>query len=295
MNISYDWYRTFYYAALNGNITAASEQLYISQPAVSQSIKQLENSLGCKLFVRTPKGVKLTAEGRIIYQHVSKGIEQIQLGEKRLESQLSLESGEIHIGASDMTLEYYLLPYLEKFHRLYPKIKISITNGPTPETIHKLDDELIDFGVISEPISDHHDFLIIPVKEIEDIFICGAEFADIADNPITLEELVSMPLIMLESNTSTRKYIDVYLNENNIIVSPEFELATSSLIVQFAIRNLGIGSVVRDFAYDDLKKGLVYEVKLEKKIAKRHICLIKKTAAVSRASEKLLELLTPAK
>ncbi len=293
MNISFDWYKTFYYAALYGNITAASEQLYISQPAVSQSIKQLENSLGCKLFVRTPKGVKLTAEGRIIYHHVSKGIEQILLGEKRLESQLSLESGEIHIGASDMTLEYYLLPYLEKFHRLYPKIKISITNGPTPETIHILDDDKIDFGVISEPISDHHDFLIIPVKEIEDIFICGAEFAAIADNPISLEELVSMPLIMLESNTSTRKYIDAYLYENNIIISPEFELATSSLIVQFAIRNLGIGCVVRDFADNDLKNGLVYEIKLEKKIAKRHICLIKKTAAVSRASEKLLELLIP--
>lgn len=293
MNISYDWYKIFYYAALNGNITAASEQLYISQPAVSQSIKQLENSLGCKLFIRTPKGVKLTAEGRIIYQHVSKGIEQIKIGEKRLESQLSLESGEIHIGASDMTLEYYLLPYLEKFHRLYPKIKISITNGPTPETIRILDDDKIDFGIISEPICDHHDFLIIPVKEIEDIFICGTEFSDIADNPISLGELVSLPLIMLESNTSTRKYIDAYLSENNIIISPEFELATSSLIVQFAKRNLGIGCVVRDFADNDLKKDLIYEVKLEKKIAKRHICLIKKSAAVSRASEKLLELLMP--
>lgn len=293
MNISYDWYKIFYYAALSGNITAASEQLYISQPAVSQSIKQLENSLGCKLFVRTPKGVKLTAEGKIIYQYVSKGIEQIQLGEKRLESQLSLESGEIHIGASDMTLEYYLLPHLEKFHRLYPKIKISITNGPTPETIKILDDDKIDFGVISEPISDYHDFLIIPVKEIEDIFICGTEFADMTHNPIPLEQLVSMPLIMLESNTSTRKYIDAYLSENNIIISPEFELATSSLIVQFAKRNLGIGCVVRDFADNNLRKGLVYEVTPEKRIAKRHICVIKKNAAVSRASEKLLELLIP--
>ena len=291
MNINYDWYKTFYYVALNGNITTASEQLYISQPAVSQSIKQLENTLGCRLFVRTPKGVKLTAEGKIIYQYVSKGIEQIRLGEKRLESQLSLESGEIHIGASDMTLEYYLLPYLEKFHLLYPKIKISITNGPTPETIRILNDDIIDFGVISEPVNDNNDFSVIPVKEIEDIFICGTEFAEITDNPISLEQLVKMPLIMLESNTSSRKYIDKYLSENNIIISPEFELATSSLIVQFAKRNLGIGCVVKDFADKDLKDGLVYEIKLERKIAKRHICLIKKTAVVSKASEKLLELL----
>ena len=126
MNISYDWYRIFYYVALNGNITIASEQLFISQPAVSQSIKQLESSLGCILFIRTAKGVKLTEEGKVLYQHIAKGIEQIKLGEKRLKSQLSLESGEIHIGASDMTLEYLLLPYLEEFHNLYPKIKIIV-------------------------------------------------------------------------------------------------------------------------------------------------------------------------
>ena len=293
MNISYDWYKIFYYVALNGNITTAAEQLFISQPAVSQSIKQLESSLDCKLFIRTTKGVKLTVEGEVIYQHISKGIEQIKLGEKRLESQLNLESGEIHIGASDMTLEYFLLPYLETFHRLYPKIKISITNGPTPETISILEDDIIDFGVISEPVPDIKNFSVIPVREIEDIFICGTEFIEITKNQISLEKLVSMPLILLEPNTSTRKYINTYLKENDIIISPEFELATSSLIVQFVKRNLGIGCVVRDFAEVDLKDGFVYEVKLENQIAKRHICIIKKPSMISKASEKLLEILLP--
>ncbi|MDF2686068.1 MAG: transcriptional regulator, LysR family [Clostridia bacterium] len=291
MNVSYDWYKIFYYVALNGNITTASEQLFISQPAVSQSIKQLENSLGCILFIRNAKGVKLTDEGEVLYQYIAKGIEQIKLGEKLLASQLNLESGEINIGASDMTLEYYLLPYIEKFHRLYPKIKISITNGPTPETIRILKNDKIDFGIISEPVPDIKDFTVIPVHEIEDIFICGNEFAEITNNKISLEKLTSIPLILLEPNTSTRKYIDNYFNENNIIISPEFELATSSLIVQFTKRNLGIGCVVRDFAKEDLKNNLVYEIKLEKQIPKRHFCIIKKPSPISKASEKLLELL----
>lgn len=291
MNISYDWYKVFYYVALNESITAASEQLFISQPAVSQSIKHLESSLGCMLFVRTPKGVKLTAEGNIIYHHISKGIEQIKLGEKNLGSHLTLESGEIHIGASDMTLEYYLLPFLEKFHLQHPKIKISITNGPTPETIQILENEIIDFGVISEPIDNIKGFSIIPVKEIEDIFICGKEFAEITKNKISLEKLVSMPIILLEPNTSTRKHIDSFFIDNNLTISAEFELATSSLIVQFVKRNLGIGCIVRDFAKEDLRSGLVFEINLVKEIPKRNMCIIKKRSATSKASEELLKLL----
>jgi DNA-binding transcriptional LysR family regulator len=192
-----------------------------------------------------------------------------------------------------MTLEFYLLPYIEKFHRLYPKIKISITNGPTPETIRILQDDKIDFGIISEPVPDIKDFTVIPIREIEDIFICGTEFKETAKNILSLDKLTSIPLILLEANTSTRKYIDNYFNENNIIISPEFELATSSLIVQFTKRNLGIGCVVRDFAEEDLKNNLIYEIKLEKQIPKRHFCIIKKPSPISTASEKLLELLLP--
>lgn len=293
MNISFDWYKIFYYVALNGNITNAAEQLFISQPAVSQSIKQLECSLGCSLFLRTPKGVTLTAEGKTLFQYISKGIEQIQLGEKRLEAQLSFESGEIYIGASDMTLEYYLLPYLDEFHRIYPKIRISITNGPTPETLKKLEENIIDFGVVTEPIIEINGCSIIPVKDIEDIFICGSGYETLANKIISLEHMADMPLIMLESNTSTRKYVDNFLFCNNINVLPEFELATSSLIVQFAKRNLGIGCVVKDFAKEALDNKSIYELKLDKKIPKRNICIIRKNIPVSKASEKLLNLLVP--
>jgi DNA-binding transcriptional LysR family regulator len=149
MNISYDWYRVFETVVACGSISSAGEKLYISQPAVSQIIKQLENALGCALLIRTAKGVKLTSEGEALYKHIALGLEQIRLGERRLESMLNLDSGEIRIGASDMTLKYYLLPYLEEFHRLYPAIKISITNQPTPDIMSKLKQGQIDFGVVT--------------------------------------------------------------------------------------------------------------------------------------------------
>lgn len=321
MNIGYDWYKIFYSVAKNCSITTASRELFISQPAVSQSIKQLEESFDCKLFVRRRSGVFMTAEGRVLHKYIENAVKQIELGETRLKSHLALDKGEIHIGASDMTLQYFLLPYLEEFHRQHPKIKISIINGPTPETLRKLEEDEIDFGVVSEPIVNiinKDNIWIIPVKEIEDVFICGKKikrdleikranaamskwksveaegrdsFEDEKNLKMTLKELAEMPLIMLEPNTSAREHIDTFFSENGITVSPEFELATSSLIVQFARRNLGVGCVVREFAANDLKKRLVHEIILEKTPQKRQICIIRKETTFSKASRLLLRKL----
>ena len=291
MNNSYDWYKVFCCVVQNGNITNAAAQLFISQPAVSQCIKQLESSLGCKLLIRTPKGVKATYEGEHLYRHIAKGIEQFEIGEKRLRACLNLDIGEIYIGASDMTLEYFLLPYLERFHASYPDIKVRITNGPTPETVRILEEDKIDFGIISEPAPEVENFDVIPVREIEDIFICGKEFAKNRVKNKKIENPAAFPLIMLEPNTSTRKHINNYFENNDIAVCPEFELATSSLIVQFVKRNLGVGCVVRDFAEEELDKGCILELKPEKPIPKRRICVIKKHTPCSLAAERLLEII----
>ena len=143
MDISLEYYRIFYYIGKCGSITAAAQELSLSQPAVSQGLKQLEEAAGTTLFIRTPKGVCFTSEGEALYSYVAHGYEAIRQGEKQLKQLLNLETGEIHIGASDMTLKYYLLPYLEWFHSAYPDIKITVSNAPTPETLEYLREELI--------------------------------------------------------------------------------------------------------------------------------------------------------
>ena len=157
---SLDLYRVFVSVARLHSITLAAEELYISQPAVSHSVARLEEALGCRLFARTPRGVRLTSEGETLYPYAAAALEQLALGEKKLTEQLGLESGEICVGASDMTLQFFLLPYLERFHTLYPKIKISVTNGPTPETLRFLEEGTIDFGVVSQPVTDGGDCLL---------------------------------------------------------------------------------------------------------------------------------------
>ena len=217
--------------------------------------------------------------------------EYIKLGEDTFRRMLDLEQGEVRIGASDMTLEFYLLPYLEKFHELYPKIKVTVTNAPTPKTFEYLYAGKIDFGIVSSPFDVKPEITVSKVKEIEDIFVGGNKFLALKKRTVEYKELEQLPMICLEHETSTRKYIDEYLLENNVVLKPEFELATSDMIVQFAIRNLGIGCVVKNFAMKYLKTGELFELKLTKKIPKRHICTIMSTKnQVSKAAKILLDM-----
>lgn len=237
--------------------------------------------------------MQLTGEGETLFRHVSAGLEQIRQGEKKLYEQVNLESGEICVGASDMTLQFFLLPYLEAFHREYPGVKIHVTNGPTPETIRFLEQGCIDFGIVSEPAEEAGDFSLTPVGEIRDIFVAGKAFAHLAASPLPLRALEKLPVICLESNTSTRRYIDRFFAENGVVLAPEFELATSSLIVQFARRNLGVGCVVAAFAEEALAAGEVVRVPLEKELPPRRICVVRGHAPGSKAAERLLNLLLP--
>ncbi len=287
-----EYYKVFYHAARAGSLTVAAKELNISQPAVSQSVKQLESALGAKLFVRAAKGVRLTGEGELLYSYVAKGYEQIELGEQKLEQMRDLELGEVHIGASDMTLQFYLLPYLERFHEKYPHIKVVVSNAPTPETLHNLSDNKIDFGVVSTPFETQPGLRAVKVRDIEDVFVAGRKFIQYKNRMLDLQELEKMPLIFLEGVTSTRSYMEAFLQKNRVNVQPEFELATSDMIVQFALRNLGVGCVVRDFAQEYLESGRLFELRFNMIIPRRHFCVVtNEKIPLSAAARSLVELL----
>lgn len=289
---SLEYFKVFYYAAKCGSVTGAAAVLSISQPAVSQSLKLLEKGLGVTLFARGARGVKLTAEGELLYSYVAKGYEQIELGVEKVHKMRNLELGEVHIGASDMTLQFYLLPFLEKFHEGYPHIKVIVSNGPTPETLEALREGKIDFGVVSAPFGEEQDVTAVPVREIEDVFVAGRRFISCKNKTLDLQELEGLPMIFLEENTSTRSYMNDYLRENGVVLQPEFELATSDMVVQFALRNLGVGCVVRDFAREALESGRLFELRFNKMIPKRSICVVKSGRAVlPAAAAKLLEIM----
>ena len=291
-NINLEYYKIFYHVATELSITGAARKLNISQPAVSQAVKQLEQELGIELFTRRAKGVSLTHAGTLLYSYVSNGYETILAGQRQLAKMLNLETGEVRIGASDMTLQFYLLPYLERFHQIYPEIKVTVTNAPTPQTIDHLQQGRIDFGVVTKPLNLDSHFEVFCVRSVQDVFVAGEKFRYLKGRTLDYKELEKLPYICLEGKTSTRTYVEGYLQQMNVAVKPEFELATSDMIVQFAVRNLGIGSVVEDFAREQLNSGTLFKLRFEEELPKRDMCLIiDKRSTMSVAAAKLREIL----
>lgn len=292
IDINLEYYKIFYYVGKLKNITLAAEELSVSQPAVSQALRHLEEALGSSLFVRTSKGVRFTPEGEMMYSFVQRGYEYICQGERKFKEMLDLENGEIRIGASDMTLQFYLLEVLEQFHESYPGIKVAVTNAPTPETLKHLQDGQIDFGVVSTPIQLRHGWEMKKVRQVEDVFVAGKKFQHLKGKTLSYGQLESLPILCLEKSTSTRNYVDDFLEKNNVVLRPEFELANSNMLIQFARKGLGIASVVRDFAEEFLEKEELFLLKFDQKIPKREFCVVTdQRIPVSAAAGKLLKMI----
>lgn len=296
MTDNWEYYKVFYYVASCKSITLAAKELSISQPAVSQTIRQMEHNAGALLFIRTSKGMRLSREGELLFSYIAQSYEQIRLGEKKLAQMLNLELGEVHIGASDMTLQFFLLPFLERFHEKYPAVKVKVTNAPTPETLAYLKQGRIDFGVVSTPFAQQEGMQITAVKTIRDTFVAGRRFIQYKNKTLDLSELEKLPLICLEGNTSTRGFMDSFLASNGVTIRPEFELATSDMIVQFALRSLGVGCVMKEFADRHLEEGRLFELRFNQIIPGRNFCIVREEKTpLSTAAGNLLNIIEEGK
>jgi DNA-binding transcriptional LysR family regulator len=259
-------YRIFLETAKRGSISAAARHLYVTQPAVSVGITQLENELGVKLFFRTSRGIKLTQEGETLYEYVANAMAYLESGEDKLRDLNNLDGGVLRVGASDMTLKFYLLDYLERFHREHPKVRLTVSNHPTPRSLEELKHGNIDFCVISEPVRTDAEIEYKRVKAVRDIMVCSPEkYALLGKGAQSFETVLSSTTVMLDRETSTRRYQEEWMRRCGVsdeLLQPDIELATSDLIVDFASRGIGIGCVVEDFAKRDIAEGRLKEITL---------------------------------
>ncbi|WP_152398045.1 LysR family transcriptional regulator [Paenibacillus cellulositrophicus] len=292
MNIQMEWYRVFYWTAKLGSLTKAAEQLHITQPAVSHTLKQLEGALGGALFFRTAKGVTLTAEGEVLYSYVEQAMQMLDIGEKKMAEMQNLLLGEIHIGASDTLCKHYLLPCLEQFHQQYPDIRVHVTNRTTPETITLLKEGKIDFGIVNLPADDPKiDFR--PSAPQQDCLVGHPKYAELARQPLPLAELHQYPLLLLEPGGSTRRFLDSYAGAHGTTLHPEFELGSLDLLVQFAQSGFGLTFITRQFITEELASGKLVEIPLAPPIPLRHIGIATlKNVPLSAASKRFIGFLS---
>ena len=272
MNIDFELYRIFYTVANNKNITKASIELNISQPAISKSIKNLEEQLGGKLFVRTKRGVILTEEGKEFYNYIKQAIEYISNAESKFTELINLETGCIRIGIGSTLTKEFLLPYLEEFHRLYPKIDIEIVTNMSSELFPKLRNGLIDIIILNLNEKNYgKDINIIKCRKITDCFVVNNTYSNLLDKEISIKELNKYPLILQSKGANTREFLDNFAKDYDTILKPNIELASYSLVVEFAKIGLGIGYATKDYIKKELKNKELYEIKLKEKIPSRYI------------------------
>lgn len=294
MNINLEYYKIFYEVAKEQNITKASENLNISQPAISKTIKLLEEKLGGTLFVRTKKGVILTEEGKEFYSYITKAMEYINSAENKFSDLINLETGVIKIGINSTLTKEFLLPYLEIFNKSYPKIDIQITNGITSHLINELKNGLIDIVFLNLNDKDYgNDIDIIKCKKIHDIFIASEKYSELNDKVISLNELKNYPLIFQAKGSNTRNFLDNFLKEKNITLKPNIELASYSLVTEFCKAGFGIGYAVKEFIQKDLNEGKIFSIKIKENISERYIGFaISNKHLPSFSTKKLIEIVT---
>lgn len=294
MNIDFELYRIFYVVANHCNITKASEELSISQPAISKSIKNLEEQLGGQLFVRTKRGVTLTEEGKEFYNYIKQAIEYINNGENKFTDLINLETGCIKIGISTTLTKEFLLPYLEEFHSSYPKINIQITTNLTSDLISKLKNGLIDIVILNLNDKNYgNDIEIIKCRKINDCFVVNNKYRDLINREIALKDLNNYPLILQAKGSNTREFLDNIAKENDIILKPNIELASYSLVAEFSKIGLGIGYVTKEYIKDAIKNKELFELNIKEKIPSRYIGIaLSKNHIPNFSTKKLIEIIT---
>ncbi len=296
MEISYDYYRVFYYVAKYKNFTKAAAALLNNQPNITRIIKNLEQMLGCPLFIRSKRGVTLTPEGEKLYAHIAIAFEHIEAAEQAISIDRSLQSGMITIACSDIALHCSLLPVLQDFHKEYPKVRIRLSSHTTPEAIDTLKMGLADLAVVSTPLEDTKSLHVNVLQNIQDVPVCSADLP-IAQRPfVTFRELSQYPLISLGRHSASYSFYASFFEQEGSRFSPDIEVSAADQILPMIRCNLGIGIVPTSFFRLHQHSGNYAILNLEKAIPQRQICMLKrKEGSLSIAAKKLEEMLISVK
>ncbi len=291
MDINYELYKVFYHVANTLSFSEASKQLFISQSAVSQSIKVLEKKLNQPLFIRSTKRVQLTPEGEILLKHIEPAMNLIRQGENQLLEANTLNGGQLRIGASDTICRYYLVPYLKDFHRRYPNVHIKVTNQTSIACAKLLESGQVDFSITNYPnsgLSNTQNVRII--REFKDVFVANDEYKELKGKTVSLKELKQFPILMLDRKSTTSEFLHSIFQRHQLDLVPEIELSSNDLLIDLARIGLGV-AFVPDYCIPDNERSL-FKVQIEEELPTRQIVVASSDSLpISQAAKQFMEML----
>lgn len=297
MEQNFSYYYIFNAVARTGNISRASKELFISQPAISKAIKKLEDNLGTRLFIRNSRGVFLSEEGQILYEHTKNAFQEIEEGEAYLKKRNELEIGHVRLGVSTTLCRFILLPYLKSFVKKHPHIKITIDCHPTLDTLNRMEKGQIDVGLIVNTKNNRH-LTMYSIGEITDAFVATETYLNHLrerEGTDQIDYFRTGNIMLMDQENMTRQHIDRYLNANGIIPKQILEVNSMDLLIEFAKIGLGIAGVTKNFVEEELKNGKLKEIPLTTPIPGREICFAYDSRIeLSRGAKTFLEYIKQA-
>lgn len=288
MYISYDYYRIFYYVAKYGNITQAAKILLNNQPNLTRAIKTLESELGCPLFIRNNRGMKLTPEGERLFEHIRIAFENIEAGEAEIIESRNMEKGTVFVAASEVALHCVLLPVLKQYRTLYPGIRLKISNHSTPQAVDAIKNGIADIAVVTTPTLPSAMIEEVTVRKFHEVAVCSAAFSELLGEKVGFAELLSYPMISLGTQTKSFELYSDFFAEEGLHYRPETEAATADQILPMVKADLGIGFIPREFL-----QGVegVFVIETEKSLPEREIRIVKRHEQTLSIAAKELERL----
>ena len=288
MDINLELYKVFYYVATTLSFSEASRQLFISQSAVSQSIKTLEKKLGHTLFIRSTKKVLLTPEGELLLEHVNPALLMLDEGEALLSGDNMLK-GQLRIGASDTICRYFLIEYFRRFHQSYPDVRIKVTNSTSIGCVELLEKGQVNLIVCNSPNSRLGNHMKVKVlKDFHDVFVGDPDCFAFKHLPCSLKELLEYPILMLSSKSTTSEYLYHTFAAHDLKLLPEVELNSNDLLMDLARIGLGI-ACVPDYMLDP--EDSLKPIPLTEQLPSRQLILVQHdNLPVSQAAERFLEM-----
>lgn len=291
MDINYELYKVFYHVANTLSFSEASKQLFISQSAVSQSIKVLEKKLDQPLFIRSTKRVQLTPEGEILLKHIEPAMNLIKQGENQLLEANTLNGGQLRIGASDTICRYFLVPFLKRFHQQYPNVHIKVTNQTSIECARLLESGQVDFSIINFPnsgLSSNHTTRI--VYQFKDVFVANSEFSHLKGKKVDLTLLKSHPILMLDRKSTTSEFLHSIFQRHQLDLVPEIELSSNDLLIDLARIGLGV-AFVPDYCISPTDKELFILDLKEELPVRQMVVAYNENLPISQAAKQFMEML----
>ena len=290
MDINYELYKVFYHVAVTLSFSEASKQLFISQSAVSQSIKVLERKLNQPLFIRSTKRVQLTPEGEILLKHIEPAMNLIRKGENQLLEANTLNGGQLRIGASDTICRYYLVDYLKQFHLAYPNVHIKVTNQTSIECAHLLENGQVDFIVTNYPNSGLSNTQNVRmIYEFRDVVVANRDYF-LLEGKISLQKLQDYPILMLDRKSTTSEFLHRMFQRCQLDLVPEIELSSNDLLIDLARIGLGI-AFVPDFCIPR-EDGQLYVLDLEESLpARQMVVAYNENLPISQAAKQFMDML----